>query len=280
VGLASNILPNNFMYKTFSVMNYLTRNTIPKWYPTWPKGAKKYQLKATHFNQKVVYIPSCANRIFAANAKAEDQRTLPEVMHSLLTKANISMVIPENISHLCCGMPWESKGINDVANNKKQAFIDTIMQVSEQGKLPVITDASPCALTLNQNNKVKVYEASEYIVKHLLPKLTINKSTDTFMLHKTCSSIKMDNGRYLEKIAYACSDNIIIPDNIHCCGFAGDKGFYFPELNKNALQVLAAQVPPLCQHGISNSRTCEIGLTKYSNVSYQSFLYLLDKVSL
>ena len=280
VDLASNVLPNNLMYKTFSVMNDLTRNRIPKWHPTWPRGAKKYQFKTTHFAQKVVYIPSCANRIFATESKAEDQRALPEVMSSLLAKAKISMVIPEDIAHLCCGMPWESKGINDEANRQKQAFINAIMQVSEQGILPVITDASPCALTLNQNNKVKVYEASEYIVKYILPKLTIHKNTETFMLHKTCSSIKMDNGRYLEQIAYACSDNIIIPDNIYCCGFAGDKGFYFPELNKNALQGLAAQVPSSCQHGISNSRTCEIGLTKHSNVSYQSFLYLLDKVSL
>ncbi|MBL4911475.1 MAG: FAD-binding oxidoreductase [Alteromonadaceae bacterium] len=279
IGLMNKIFPENVTYKTFSVMNRLTHNKIPKWYPAWPKGAKKYQLKETYFTDKVVYIPSCANRIFAADNKADDQRVLPEVMHSLLTKAKISMIIPEYIHNSCCGMPWASKGINDVANSKRQAFIDLIMQASEQGELAIITDASPCALTLNQNNKIKIYEASEYIAKHVLSKLTIRKSTDTFMLHKTCSSIKMDDGKYLEKIARACSDNIIIPNNVHCCGFAGDKGFYLPELNKSALQALSAQIPLSCQHGLSNSRTCEIGLSEHSNISYQSFLYLLDQVS-
>ena len=89
----------------------------------------------------------------------------------------------------------------------------------------------------------------------------------------------MDQGIYLEQIAKACSDNIVVPDNVYCCGFAGDKGFYLPELNKNAVAALPEQIPSLCNRGLSNSRTCEIGLSEHSKISYQSFLYLLDEVS-
>jgi len=63
------------------------------------------------------------------------------------------------------------------------------------------------------------------------------------------------------------------------CGFAGDKGFNLPELNGNALKTLKQQVPKNCNRGVSNSRSCEIGLTEHSGISYQSILYLLDQQS-
>ena len=40
-----------------------------------------------------------------------------------------------------------------------------------------------------------------------------------------------------------------------------------------------SQVPAHCTHGYSNSRTCEIGLSKHSGIAYQSILYLVDEVS-
>ena len=69
-----------------------------------------------------------------------------------------------------------------------------------------------------------------------------------------------------------------MPEGIYCCGFAGDKGFTVPELNQHALRNLASQVEG-CQQGFSSSRTCEIGLSSYSGLSYQHLVYLLDKVS-
>jgi len=196
------------------------------------------------------------------------------------------VIIPENINNQCCGMPWFSKGFNDIAIQKQNELKALINQYSEQGKWAVITDASPCALTLNNDsnntenkNKIQHYELSHYIAKFVLAKLTITPSSQTFMLHKTCSSLKMDNGQYLEQIARACSHHIVIPEEINCCGFAGDKGFYLPNLNKSALAPLKAQIPQECSRGLSNSRSCEIGLSEHSQISYQSFLYLLDEVS-
>jgi D-lactate dehydrogenase len=284
INLLNNIVGNNVCYKSFSAINHLTNNRVPKWYPAWPTGAKKHTLNNTNFSEKVIYIPSCANRIFAADTHAKDQRPLIQVLHSLLSKAKIQVVIPEGIDNFCCGMPWQSKGLTDIAKQKRSAFIELMRNTSLQGKWPIITDASPCAFTINVNGdkseqNLTLFEASEYIAKYVLDKLTIKKSNASFMLHKTCSSIKTDGGIYLEQIAHACSDNIIVPEDVYCCGFAGDKGFYLPELNKNALQALPAQIPQHCSRGISNSRTCEIGLSEHSKISYQSFLYLLDEVS-
>jgi len=292
VSLLAGVVGDKATTSSFTLLNRVSQNIIPKWYPAWPKAAKKYTSNDEVFADKVIYIPSCANRVFATDHSCEDQRSIIEVMQSILSKAKLEMVIPKNINNFCCGMPWASKGFQDTADRQRQAFIDLVENVSEQGRWPVVTDASPCALTLKSNARqadscaqtkqlpdTKIYEASEFIAKHVVDKLHIVKSSQTFLLHKTCSSIKMDEGKYLTEVVSQCSDNIVVPEHISCCGFAGDKGFSLPELNESALQPLASQVPVGCQGGLSNSRTCEIGLSKHSDIGYQSFLYLLDEVS-
>lgn len=282
---AQKVVGDKVMFYTFSAINKVSGNTIPKWYKSWPAGAKPvYSIRnSKQFATKVVYIPACSNRVFSADNKAHDQRAIQEVVISLLNKANIEVIIPPQSNKLCCGIPWQSKGLNDIAQFKQQEFINVIKQTSEQGRWPVITDASPCALALQQKNtntlNVKTLDVIQFVAEQVLNKLVVNKVDETFMLHTTCSSKKMDEGKFLYKLAYACSDHIIVPKDIYCCGFAGDKGFYQPELNKAALAPLKAQVPNNCTRGLSNSRTCEIGLSEQSGISYQSVLYLLDQVS-
>ena len=281
--LANKVLGDKVMYHSFSALNKVSNNLIPKWYKAWPSGAQNTVNQSKTFANKVVYIPSCANKIFAADNKAKDQRTLQSVVISLLNKAEIEVIIPAQSNKLCCGMPWQSKGLTETAKSKKQEFMTVMDSSSEQGKWPVITDASPCALTIKgqkgSDEHRGMFELTEFIAKQVLTQLTINKTDETFMLHTTCSSKKMDEGKYLQQIAHACSNNIIIPNDIYCCGFAGDKGFYQPELNKAALAPLKAQVPKNCAGGLSNSRTCEIGLSEHSGIAYQSVLYLLDQLS-
>ena len=100
------------------------------------------------------------------------------------------------------------------------------------------------------------------------------------MLHVTCSSRRMGLTDKMQQLAKLCSNNVVIPEHIQCCGFAGDKGFTTPELNANALATLKEQVPKGCSAGYSNSRTCEIGLSHHAGIDYQSILYLVDKATI
>jgi D-lactate dehydrogenase len=285
VGLKStqfvaNTIGEPAMKKSFSLLNKISQNAIPLWYPAWPTAATKGVKNGEYFSEKVIYIPACANRIFSTEKTAKDQRSIQQVMRSVLNKAKVQVVTPEKINNFCCGMPWTSKGLPDIAQHKAQEFITMLLEESEQGRWPIVTDASPCALTLDEESAgLKIYEASEFIAQFVLDKLAIIPSAETIMLHQTCSSKKMDGGKYIAAIARKCSSSVVIPHNIECCGFAGDKGFFLPELNKNALSPLKEQVPSSCSRGLSNSRTCEIGLTEHSGINYQSFLYLLDEVS-
>ena len=82
----------------------------------------------------------------------------------------------------------------------------------------------------------------------------------------------------LIKVARMCSTNVLVPDEIVCCGFAGDKGFTLPELNEHGLRKLKAQIQIHgSKAGYSNSRTCEIGLDTHGGIPYMSIAYLVDK---
>src|SRR5699024_10282372 len=99
------------------------------------------------------------------------------------------------------------------------------------------------------------------------------------MLHVTCSSIKLGLTDLMKSVLERCTTQVIQPEGIHCCGFAGDKGLNTPELNASALRLLKSQVPLNCHEGYSNSRTCEIGLSEHADVPYRSLLYLVDEVT-
>jgi D-lactate dehydrogenase len=89
---------------------------------------------------------------------------------------------------------------------------------------------------------------------------------------------KMELDNKLADLARICAKQVVIPET-NCCGFAGDRGFTFPELNKHGLNNLKSQLDEEIKNGYSTSRTCEIGLSLHSGISYKSIVYLVDKVS-
>jgi len=290
VNSLDSVMQKPVVEKSFQILNSISKNHIPLYYPAWPKGETSMietKQAFTTQKQKVIYIPSCGGRTFAQDTKALDKRPLFEVITSILEKANFEVLIPPKINNLCCGMPWQSKGDNLSANHKSQALISTIESLNQDNTIPVIMDASPCALTLNDSDKArfKVYETAEFINKNVLTSLAITPQTQPITLHVTCSSKRQNIEHHLINIAKTCASEVLIPSDINCCGFAGDKGFFEPKLNENALKTLIPQIKNFNKEsgciteGFSNSKTCEIGLTKASDIPYQSIVYLLDRVS-
>lgn len=42
-------------------------------------------------------------------------------------------------------------------------------------------------------------------------------------------------------LAGMCTTKVVVPEEVGCCGFAGDKGFTDPEVNRYALRKLRKQ---------------------------------------
>lgn len=298
VDAAHALLGTKLMDTFASKAHHVTGSKIPLWNPWMPSSGAAARKSGSPISTrplvnsavqtsqgggplKVVYFPSCISRSMGPARNDKDQRPLSEVMLSILAKAGYEVIYPPYIEKLCCGMPWESKGFFDIADQKSDELEKVLLKASENGKYPILCDTSPCLYRMKRAFKsgIELHDSIEFTHDFLLNRLKIRRVPETVAVHVTCSSVKMHLSDKFKAVAEVCAEKVIMPDDVHCCGFAGDKGFSFPELNRSALAGLKPSLPEDCTSGYSNSRTCEIGLSVHSGISYQSLMYLVDRSS-
>lgn len=255
---------------------------IPLWTPAMPKAFhvdKHLEAKQPKEKNKVVYFPSCINQTMGLPHKSPEEMALVNKMVSLLNKAGYEIVFPKNMDKLCCGTIWESKGMMDIADRKSKELEEALWAASEEGKWPVLCDQSPCMHRMRETiKKMHLYEPAEFIYNFLRDRLAFTPINEPVAIHITCSMRRMGLGDTIVALAKLCSTDVFVPEEVGCCGFAGDRGFTHPEVNKYALRKLRPQLEKKgIRMGYSNSRTCEIGLTTNSGIPYESIVYLVDQ---
>lgn len=227
--------------------------------------------------EKVVYFPSCINQMMGLpkHRHAVD-KPLVEEMVALLDKAGYEVVFPENMSALCCGTIWESKGMPEIADRKTAELEEALWKASDGGRYPVLCDQSPCLHRMKHKiTRMRLYEPSEFILEFLKDRISFHPTDTPVAIHLTCSMRLMGKTDKMLELARMCSTNVVVPEGVGCCGFAGDKGMTHPELNSYALRKLKSQIKGI-PVGYSNSRTCEIGLSSNSGIPYVSIAYLVN----
>ena len=247
------------------VCRTMNKMGLPLWTTAMPK--KKRQPKPSDLTQfiieksipqkeeehsplKVVYFPSCINQTMGQSKDGNMKHALVDEVIQLMAKAGYEVIFPEGMDRMCCGQIWESKGMLDIADRKSAELEAALWKASEQGKYPVLCAQSPC---LHRMRKVRI------------------------ALHLTCSTRQMGVDKDMIALAKLCSNNVFIPEGVGCCGFAGDRGFTFPELNRYGLRKLRPQIEAnKIEVGYSNSRTCEIGLESNTGIPYMSIIYLVN----
>ncbi|MBF0286769.1 MAG: FAD-binding oxidoreductase [SAR324 cluster bacterium] len=278
------ILGSNNMEWIATKVRSVSGNRIPLWNRYFPKpGAPIVAHSINEANPlKVVYFPSCLSRMMGGAAKGDSEKvSLSEKIQALLRKANYEILYPANLSNLCCGLAFESKGMEKQGHAKRRELEKALLEATKEGEYPVLCDTSPCLYLMRQDMdaRLKLYEPVEFIHEYLMSQLEFEKQPRTVALHPTCSLRKMGLEKKIVEVAQSCVENVIVPEDVGCCGFAGDRGFQYPELNASALQTLESSLPSECQEGYSNSKTCEIGLSVHSNRYYRSIVYLVDQCS-
>ena len=259
----------------FTIDNYAMRNKSAN-----KDSAANCQLSTVNCQLlKVVYFPSCINQTMGLPKKSPVEQPLVNKMISLLQKAGYEVIFPRNMEKLCCGTIWESKGMLDIADRKAAELEAALWEASEQGKYPVLCDQSPCLHRMRETiHNMKLYEPAEFIYTFLRDKLVFTPTDRPITVHITCSMRKMGLADTIIALARLCSTKVFIPEEVGCCGFAGDRGFTYPELNAYALRKLRPQIEAAgISIGYSNSRTCEIGLTTNAGIPYVSIAYLVDQ---
>ena len=237
------------------------------------------QPEEEHSPLKVVYFPSCINQTMGQSKRDGKIHDLVDEVIQLMAKAGYEVIFPEGMEKMCCGQIWESKGMLDIADRKSAELEEALWQASEQGKYPVLCAQSPCLHRMKKvMKKMKLYEPAEFIMEYLVPRLDFHPIDRHIALHLTCSTRQMGVDKDMIALAKLCSTNVFLPEGVGCCGFAGDRGFTFPELNKYGLRKLRPQIEKNhIEVGYSNSRTCEIGLETNTGIPYMSIVYLVNE---
>ena len=278
------ILGSKRLAKLSATMTNASKGRVPQWTPATPQPLQRLHLPKPAVQDerpRVVYLAACVSRAMGPAARDQEQEPLLDKTRSLLEKAGYQVIFPEQLNDLCCGQPFASKGYAEQGERKRQEMLDALLKASRGGLDPIYCDTSPCTLRLVQgltDQRLDMYDPVRFIRTHLLDKLEFVPQDKPIAVHVTCSTQHLGEAQALIDIARRCANEVVIPEGIHCCGFAGDKGFTTPELNEHALRSLKNAVQ-ICEEGISTSRTCEIGLSRHGEIDYHGLVYLVDRVT-
>eukprot|EP00879_Flechtneria_rotunda_P006313 GHRR01006635.1.p1 GENE.GHRR01006635.1~~GHRR01006635.1.p1 ORF type:complete len:789 (+),score=273.08 GHRR01006635.1:1646-4012(+) len=285
-----------------STLNKWTNRIVPVWNPYIPKGGHTVKpglhptvpaslptqpARATQSGipRQVVFLPTCVNRMMgAARGDNRYKGSTLEVFGRLAGKAGYQVIVPEDVSGLCCGMMFDSRGGKKAAGLKSSELITALSQASQMGKLPIVIDNSPClaqlkAAGLNQDEmRFSLYEPVSFTTLFLAPALEFERIKGRHVaLHVPCTSKQVPglSEKFVE-LAEKCAESAT-PTGIPCCGMAGDRGLRFPELTASACQHI--DLPANVTDGYSTSRTCEIGVSNAANRYFRSILFLVDEAT-
>ncbi len=248
----------------------------------------------------VLWFPSCIHRMMGpqplsslpASDKDQTAEPLHQVAMRLAMRAGVRLQLPPSAAGTCCGVPYSSKGFTEAHRIALDHTVRQLHAWTQQGRIPVAVDNSPCTLGLQSArpylssetqplwDQLRILDSIAFAQQFLLPRLRLQPLAATVALHPVCSVVKMQLTKPLTTIAESCAAHVVIPEHSGCCAFAGDRGFLIPALTAAATEPMARQIesckPQSCY---SSSRTCEIAMTQATGRHYQSFLHLLDEAS-
>ena len=279
-GIAGSIITQKAISKITEGLHGVTGVTpyVPKTTPKANHYKLKNRIKPTNF-EKVVYFSTCANRAFKPNQGYDDDRSLQQVVESLCNKAHIDIIYPKHIENLCCGLSFEN--YDDVHERAVKDLHDALMKASQNGKYPIVIDHSACFNhAFKHMPDLEINDISEFLCKYVVPHLDIEKCDERVIVHKQCKIKSLNKSQYIEDLARLCTDHVFNIKSFACDGFAGQKGFFTPELNKSATKDLAGEIAEYgATLGVSSSSTCEIGLGESGGIPFVGVAFLLDRCS-
>ena len=244
-----------------------------------PGKPKSVARPMTPARGSIVYVPSCAARMFGAAPGKYDLLPATDAMLTLIARAGFTPLLPEKVSGQCCGQPWTSKGFPVEAENVGRRYADAISAVSGRASAIVI-DASTCALHMKHSKLGPApQDSAEVLLDKILPRLTIQRRFPIVAVHHNCSAQRLKEQATIEALVSACAEKIAPLNSVTCCGFAGDKGLFTPDLNAHALRHVMDDVPEGCDLGVSTVATCAAGLASHTKIPFVSVASLLEYAS-
>ena len=283
-----------FRGATRAVRRATSDELVPQWPPNMPHPAPAELPVTAREGAAAVYLPACVNRIFGrARNGATSGPSLLEALVAVSARAGRPLWIPGDVAGHCCATPWTSKGYAAGARRMVNHTIDALWEWSDEGRLPVVCDASSCTLGLaaeapallselnaERHGRLRIVDSVDWARSELLPQLDLDRKLDAVVVHPPCASRHLANDVALAEIAAEIAEHVVIPVRATCCGFAGDRGLLHPELPLAATAEQAAEVESRdFDAHICSNRTCEIGLQQGTGRAYESFVFALERLT-
>ncbi len=260
---------------------------IPLWNPLLRATRVLKRQQGNMEEADLVYFPSCVNRVIHSGHPL----SIPEAFADILAYAGLHSIYPQQVKDLCCGLGFQSKGLADAAHQAAIHTTHALWENSDGGRLPIVMDTSPCTYHLMHYDQIlsgthlaywrelKIMDMVEYLHDQVLADRDVVKTHARVVLHPTCSNMRNGLDQKLESLARKCATTVIRPTHVGCCGMAGDRGMFYPELPETANLAEVAQVKSLgAEKHYSTSRMCEIGLSSATEQDYLSIVYLVHDV--
>ena len=281
---------------TGAARKLVSDDLMPEWGENMPAAAPPKLPETAPIGAAAVYMPACINRMFgrskaSGNGSGADL-SLPEALATVSERAGSPVWIPHDVAGSCCSVPFSSKGYTDAHKFKANETVERLWRWTGGGALPVVMDATSCGYGLSdfgegvlteenqaRHSEIEIIDSITW-AERLLEKLEVRKKTDSVTVHPTCSGAHMGLNKALARVAGELAEDVVVPVNARCCGFAGDRGMLHPELTASATEAEAAEVKlnPTTRH-VSSNRTCEVGLERATGEPYESIIYLLEEAT-
>ncbi|MFE0137248.1 FAD-binding and (Fe-S)-binding domain-containing protein [Streptomyces sp. NPDC059037] len=262
---------------------------IPEWLPVIPGAAARRLPYTARVGASAVYYPACVNRIFGSPG----DRSLPEALVALSTRAGRPVWIPDDVAGTCCATIWHSKGYEAGNTVMANRIVEAAWGWTAGGRLPLVVDASSCTLGIAHevvphltadnrqlHQELTIVDSLVWAADELLPHLTVYRTVGSAVLHPTCSMSHLGDEAQLRTLAEACADEVVVPDDAGCCAFAGDRGMLHKELTESATRKEAAEVTARdFDAHLSANRMCEVGMDHATGRHYYSVLLELERAT-
>ncbi len=235
-----------------------------------------------------VYFTACVGTMFGPSDAGPG---VADAFVALCERAGVELRYPDDLPDLCCGTPWKSKGLAGGYAEMTDRVLRSLRRASGDGAIPIVCDASSCTEGLRQmlensaaaggpHPALTFVDSVEFVRRNVLDRLTVIAPLASLALHPTCSSTRMGLNDSLMTVARAAAEQVDVPADWGCCGFAGDRGLLHPELTESATRAEAAEVMAGDYAAYAScNRTCELGMTRATGRQYQHVLEILEQVS-
>lgn len=214
-----------------------------------------------HDHPSVGYLPSCPVR-WTEHSQSSVQ--------TIANQAGINLVTPSNYDDLCCGQPFESKGLTHARTHVVGRLSNELGEIRSECNSVLVTDTNTCAGSLLHELAASgwtILSAAHWLHDMVLPRVSHRPVPMSVAVHPGCGSAKLAEADLVLDVVKRLVTDAYIPSESTCCGMGGIHGLRYPEIPRSAIAPMKKTLSDnRVEYIITGNAFCAHGLTKHTSI--------------